>query len=534
MILSQIILFCTGLAILIFGMLRLSKKMQLIFNLKIRNLIKKLVKRPSQGLGLGVIITALFQSSSASTVLAVGLVSAGLISFFSSLAVVLGATIGSTITAQLVALKVTEIAPVFIIIGILIWIISRGEKNKKKVVGEAIFYFGLLFFGLSLMGDAMAHFQESVWFINFLANIEKPVLGLLVGLIFTAVIQSSAATTGILVLLGQQGLIGIEAAIPIFLGANIGTTITAILASIGSSIDARRTAYSHMIFKLIPAILVLPFIDYFANFLSLFTQTIGSKIALGHLFFNIFLVALFIFWLKPFSNLIKKMIPGKSNLVPLWTEYLNKSFLKNPTKALSGVRKELCRGIDLTKQMLDKSYNLTHSFDSRVVRDVSYIEIVIDSLQLETMKYLSNIEREKLTQEQAKKIISYSEIIDSIERMSDHADNVTNLAKYKDEGRVKFSNQAKEEFNNIIYLLKKSVDDLKPLIKNQDKDIVKEIIKREEQVDYLTEIAKKNHAKRFYERKVPVSDGPIFNDILVNLERISDQCVNIANHYKQY
>ncbi len=530
---DQIILFFTGLTLLIFGMLRLSKKMQRIFNLKIRNLIKRLVKRPSQGVVLGTIITALFQSSSTSTVLTVGLVSAGLISFFSSLAIVLGATIGSTITAQLVALKVTKLAPVFIIVGILIWLFCKGEKNKKKVVGEAIFYFGLLFFGLSLMGDAMAYFQEAPWFLSFLSNISSPILGLIVGFIFTAIVQSSAITTSILVLLGQQGLISIGTAIPIFLGANIGTTVTAILASVGSNISAKRTAYSHLIFKLIPAILILPFVGYFGDLLKMLNESLGNQIALGHLLFNVFLVLLFFFWLKPFSRFIKKIIPGEEKLIPLWTEHLNKDFLNEPKKALQGVKKEICRGIDLVEDMLEKSYSLTYDFNPKVVRDLSYIEIVIDSLQTEVMDYLSNINKDKLSKDQARQIIRYSEIIDSLERISDHADNVSNLAEHKEKSEVKFSNEAKKEFKNIIELLRGSVKDLRPLIKEESQDAVVRILERENEVDRLTDQAKENHAQRFYRREVPVSDGPIFNDIIVNLERISDQCVNIARHYKK-
>ncbi len=532
--LDQIILFITGLTLLIFGMLRLSKSMQLILNLKIRNLIKRLVEKPSQGVFLGTIITALFQSSSASTVLTVGLVSAGLVSFVSSLAIVLGATIGSTIKAQLVALKVTKIAPIFIIAGILIWIFSKGQKNKKKIIGESLLYFGLLFFGLNIMGDAMNYFQDNAWFINLISTVQNPFIGLIIGFAFTSLVQSSAITTGILVLLGQQGLISIGAAIPIFLGANIGTTVTAILASIGSSIDARRTAYSHMIFKLVPAIVVLPFIGFFAKILKSLTSSIGAQISLGHLLFNIFLVILFFFWLKPFSKIMKKIIPGKSKLIPLWTEYLNKDYLNQPEKALRGVKKEMCRGIDLVTDMLNQAYDLTYDFEAKVVRDISYIEIVIDSLQIEVMDYLSKIEKDNLTKVQAKKIIYYSEIIDNIERISDHADNVTDLAKYKEESGVYFSKQAKKEFNNIISLLKESVSDTKKIIKKgEGEELIKKIFEREEQVNYLTEVAKENHADRFYKREVPVSDGTIFHDILVNLERISDHCINIACLYKK-
>ena len=290
---QNILLFLTGLFFLIFSILKLSKEMQHIFGVRIRQYIKKLVKRPIHGVILGGFITAIFQSSSATTVLIVGLVSSGLISFFNSLGVILGAGIGTTITAQLVSFKVTEIAQIFIIIGIIIWLISRGERNK--LIGEAIFYFGLLFFGLNLMGQAMVPLKESQTFVTLISQAGNPFLGLLLGFIFTAIIQSSSATASILVLLAQQGLITLEIGLPIVLGASIGTTITALLASIGSGINARRTAFSYLFFRLLAAILIFPFLSYFNYLLQFSASNVGQQIANGYLFFSLLLTLIFFF-----------------------------------------------------------------------------------------------------------------------------------------------------------------------------------------------------------------------------------------------
>ena len=439
---QNILLFLTGLFFLIFSILKLSKEMQHIFGVRIRQYIKKLVKRPIQGVILGGVITAIFQSSSATTVLIVGLVSAGLISFFNSLGVILGASIGTTITAQLVSFKVTEIAPIFIIIGIVTWLISRGERNK--LIGEAIFYFGLLFFGLNLMGQAMVPLRESQTFITLISQAGNPFLGLLLGFIFTAIIQSSSATASILVLLAQQGLITIEIGLPIILGANIGTTITALLASIGSGINARRTAFSHLFFRLLAVILIFPFLTYFTSFLQFSASNVGQQIANGYLFFSLLLTVFFFFWLKPFASLVRKIIPGQEKVLPLWTEYLDQRILNDPTKALQGVQKELHRGALLTKEMFLKAKELLEEFHSSGARNISHLESVVDSLQNEVMKFLDKLPKQKMTQTDVIKLVQYSSMVDNIERLADHIVNLAKLAEHKNQAKVQFSHQGQE------------------------------------------------------------------------------------------
>ena len=272
---SQILIIVTGLVLFLFGMIKLSAEMQRIFSVRIRQYIKYLVKKPFSGIGIGAIATAIFQSSSATTVLVVGMVSAGLIGFFNSLGLILGAGIGTTVTAQLVAFKITNIAPIFIVIGILIWFLGKG---RLKLTGEAIFYFGLLFFGLSLMGQGLEPFKDNQAFLNLIQETKNPFLGILIGLIFTAIFQSSSATIGILVILGQQGLIGIGSAFPIILGANIGTTVTAILASIGAGKNAKRSAFSHFFFKFFGVLILLPFLPLFISFLGFSTSDVAQQI----------------------------------------------------------------------------------------------------------------------------------------------------------------------------------------------------------------------------------------------------------------
>lgn len=526
---QNILLFLTGLVFLVFGILRLSTEMQRIFSVRIRQYIKQLVKKPIQGVGLGAITTAVFQSSSATTVLTVGLVSAGLISFFNSLGLVLGADIGTTITAQLVAFKITAIAPVFIILGIGIWLIG---KDKQKSIGEAIFYFGLLFFGLSLMGQAMSPLKNSETFISLIQQTKNPLLGVLIGFVFTAIVQSSSATTSILVLLAQQGLISIENGLPMVLGASIGTTITALLASIGSSVNGKRTAFSHLFFRFLAALIIFPFLPYFISFLQYLTSSVGQQIATGYLLFSLVLVLIFFFWLKPFARFVKKIIPGEEKILPMWAEYLNEKDLSNPSKALQGIEKELHRGALLTKEIFFRTKSLILKFNESAIRDISYIELVIDNLQTDVMRFLDKLPKEKMTKDQTVKLIQYSAIIDNIERIGDHIDNVSKLARHKHDAGLKFTKVGIEELQELSKLLTENINDVIAVIKHRGGERVQNILKREDQVDKMVEKAQESHLERFYQREVSIADGPIFNDILINFERISDHCVNIAEYYK--
>jgi phosphate:Na+ symporter len=526
----QVILILTGLFLFLFGMIKLSAGMHRIFNAKIREYIRQLVKSPIRGIALGVAATAIFQSSSATTVLVVGMVSAGLLSFFNSLGLILGSGIGTTITAQLVAFKFTAIAPIFIIIGVLVWIVA---KDKLKLTGETIFYFGLLFFGLNLMGEYLTPLKNSPIFLNLIEGIETPLLAILIGFAFTAVVQSSSATTGILVILGQQGLIGIEVALPIILGANIGTTITAILASIGAGKNAKRTAFSHFLFKFLGVLIFLPFLSFFISFLGSSIDSVAQQVVMGHFIFSLLVVIIFFFLLKPFAFFVKKIIPGREKTLALWPEWLSDKYLFDVNVALEAVKKELRREIDLTKEEFIKATGTIFKFKKSVVRNISYIDLVVDNLQDEIMKYLDKISRLQPTRKGAERLLIYSSMVDDIERIGDHATNLARLAGHKRTSRAHFPQAARDEINDIKKLVIDNINDASSLISKKNKRKIQAIFKREEVVNSSVKQAKENHSIRFYKGDCLAMAGPIFNDMLVNFERISDHCVNIAEYIKQ-
>jgi len=525
---QQILLILTGIVLFLFGMIELSAGIQRALNLRLREYIKYSVKKPLFGIISGTAVTGIIQGSAATIVLAIGLVGAGLITFYNSMGIVLGADIGTTITAQLVAWRVTTIAPIFLALGALIWVIGRG---RQKAVGQAIFYFGLLFFGLSLVSQGLAPFKTNQDFVNFLRAPRNPFLGVLIGLIFTILIQSSSATTSILVLLGQQGLITLESALPIVLGANIGTTSTVILASLSSGFGGKRTALFHVLCKILGVVLFLLFISPYISLLRHLSSSLSQQIAWAHILFSIILALIFFPFLKPIAAGIRKIIPGREKLLPFWPEWLDKKHLVEPGLALEAVQKELKRTAILAQRMVLEASEIVFDFKKSKMNDVSYIEIAVDNLQKEIMEYLDKISESKLsTKKEADQLLHYTAMIDDLERIADHATNIAKLARYKKTYNVSFSEAAQNDLKQIQDLIGQNLNKTISLINKLAKDGVEKISDLEETIDQLVKEARERHLERFFKGICAAEAGPIFVDLLINYERISDHCMNIAEY----
>lgn len=526
---TSLLLFLAGLTLFLFGMIRLGTHMQGLFSGRIRGYIRLSVKKPFYGLLLGIISTILFQSSSATTLLTMSIVSAGLISFFHSLGIILGADIGTTLTAQLVVWKVTNISPVIVFVGGILFFVGKG---KWKQTGEAILYFGLIFYGLSLIGDAAAPVKENELFIRFFREAQNPFVGIGIGLIFTAIVQASAIPIGILIIVSQQGLISLEGALPIVLGANLGTTATALLGSIVTNINGKRSAISHVLFKLFGVVVSLIFLPVFHNLLKQLSPDIAQQIAFGHFILNILIASIGMFFLKPISVFVEKIIPGTDQVLPLWPEFLDEHCLATPEDALACVKKELGREIVLTQKMLSTSLSLIHSFKPAKQRDIAYIELVVDNVQAEITQYLWNISCGQLTPPLSKRLFAFSSIVYDIERIGDRSTNIVELSESKHKRNALFSQPAERELNEIGSLVMRNLDDTIILIERRDTQKIHDVFERHLQVVLAIKAATEKHLERFYQKVCLAEAGPIFVDMLVNLERISDHCQIIAEHIK--
>lgn len=523
----EIIIVVSGIILFLLGMVHLSSAVQKLINVRIKEYIRYAVEKPLYGLFTGVISTIIFQSSSATTALTVGLVSAGLISFYSSLAIILGADIGTTLTVQFVIWRFTEISPLFISLGGLLWLTGRG---RWEIIGEIVFYFGLIFFGLDLVSQAAEPLKNSPSFVNFIAQTKNPFLGIGLGLIITGIVHASAIPISILVLLAQQDLVSLENALPVIMGANIGTTVTALLAGTVATMSGKRSAVSHLIFKCVGVVVFFIFLPYFVDILKSLSSSTTQQIALAHFLLNLVIVFIFIFLLRPFTGLMNKIIPGEEEALPIWPEFLDQKDLVNTEKALDDVQKELKREITLVQKMFLNSINMINSYQEGKRRDISYIEIVVNNLRTQVVKFLWKISAQHLSEQLSKKLFAFTAIAADIESIGNHVVLITELAAEKAGKGIEYSECGENELQEIIFLVSQNINDSMFLIEIYDYEKINGIIKREEEVDIKVKEARDNHLIRFHSRLCQAEAGPIFVEMLIHLERISDHCENIAEY----
>ncbi len=522
-----IFLFVAGVAVFLFAMVSLSARMQSAISGRLREYIGFSITKKAYGLLAGTAATLLFQSSSATTLLTVGMVSAGLISFYDSLCIILGADIGTTLTIQLVVWNITSVSPVLICGGVAVYFLGRA---KVRTAGEIIFYLGLLFFGLGLVSQAVGPLKDDPIFASLFRETRNPLFGVLVGLVFAAIVHASAIPIAILVLLGQHGLISIENALPIVLGSNIGTTVTALMGGMVGSVDGKRTAVAHLLSKSVGVILCLALLPFFTGLLKLLASSLPQQVALGHFLFNLFVAALFVPIIGPFSALVGRLIPGESRSLSVWPQYLNKQCLVSPSDALDCVKKELRRELLLSQEMFRNSLGLVSAFNEGKKRDIMYTELIVDNLQSEIVGYLWNISCGQLSPELTKRLFAFSSIVYDIERIGDRSTNLVELAESKERRKAFFSDAAYEELRAVGSLLSRDIEDALSLLEKRDDERIALIMERHERAARMIKDATERHLERFYAKVCEAEAGPIFVDILVNLKWISDHCRTIAEN----
>jgi phosphate:Na+ symporter len=524
---KETLLIISGIILFLIGMIRLSSAVRKLISVRIKQYIKYAVEKPLYGLITGAVSTVLFQSSSASTALTIGLVSAGLISFYSSLAIILGADIGTTLTVQFIIWRFTEISTIFISAGGLLWLVPR---DKWKIAGEMIFYFGLIFFGLELVSQAVEPLKSSPAFLNFFVQAKNPAFGIGLGIVVTGMVHASAIPISILVILAQQDMVLLENALPVIMGANIGTTVTALLAGTVATVNGKRTAVSHLVFKCAGVLLVLIFMPQFLALIKNLSSSTAQQIALAHFVLNLLIVLVFIFFLQPFARLMNKVLPGSDETLPIWPEFLNQKDLSDTEKALSDVQKELQREIGLVRKMFADSMELITSHREGKTRDISYIEMIVNNLRTQIVKFLWKISASHLSARHSTKLFAYTAIADDIESIGNHIILITDLALQKVNKKIVFSESGERDLKEIIDLVSRNLADAMSLIIVPDEEKIRSIINREEEVDIKVKDARERHLKRFHNRLCRAEAGPVFVEMLIHLERISDHCNNIAEY----
>lgn len=516
-----------GLGLFLYGMQLLSDGLQKITGDRIQKIIEFLTNKPVMGVATGALITSIIQSSSATSVITIGLVNAGLLSLKQAVSVIVGANIGTTVTAQIVSFRLEKYALPAIGIGFIFNFLAK--KRSYKYFGQILLGFGILFLGLYTMSQALGPLRNYAPFLNLLANISRyPLLGIAVAAIFTAIIQSSSATTAIIIAMSIQGIINIESAIPLILGSNIGTCFTSIIASIGSSITGKRVALSHLFFNIGGVVLFLFFLNKFSFLVTLTSSSIPRQIANAHTLFNIINAIILLPFLSLFVKFIVKLLPGEEIVIKKGPIYLNKDLINTSSLALGQATKELVRMGEMAESMLNDVIMSFIQNDLNILKSVYLKEEVVNTLEKEITKYLVLIAQQSLSVNQSKRLTDLMNIVNDIERVGDHAENLAELAEEKINEKLFFSEKALDElkymFSKVQFSLNKSISALK----NRDIELAREVSLKEDEIDKIEKELRANHINRLNQGICYPESGVIFLDVISNLERVGDHANNIS------
>ena len=536
-----------GLALFLFGMEMMSNGMKKTAGNKMRSILAVLTKNRVVGMLCGAFVTMIIQSSSATTVMLVSFVQAGLMSFSQSLGVILGADIGTTVTAQMIAFKLTDYALLICAIGFLIRMFGK-EKNSKSI-GETILGFGILFFGMKLMSDAMKPLRTYTEFIDLLKGLENPILGVFIAALFTAMVQSSSAFTGIIIVLAQQGLISLEAGIPMVFGANIGTCITAGLASIGTDREAKRVAMAHVMFKIAGVCLFIAWIPTFSELVrsigAYFDAGTARQIANAHTIFNVGLAFVFLPFTHIFAALILRVIPERevqNDLKPdSWR--LDDSMISAPAVAIDLARTEVSRMAKLVSLMLEA---IIHPFISSnkkqdryfpqldLLEGVKMRENKLNFLEKKVSQYLIKISQQQTTREQADEIYAMLSIVSDIENIGDLISrNLIPLTIKKKMLKTDFSREGLEEISIYHSKALKQLKLLEEAFAERNLKLANRIMGKERKYLDLEHQYRSRHLERLLkEQKGTAETHEIHMELMDLLKQIVVYSCNIATTFQ--
>ncbi|MBE6034040.1 MAG: Na/Pi cotransporter family protein [Clostridiales bacterium] len=531
-----------GLAVFIYGMNLMSDGLQKAAGEKMRNVLALLTKNPFIGVLAGALTTAVLQSSSATTVMVIGFVSAGLMNLPQAISIVLGANIGTTITAQLIAFKVGDYVWTFILIGFIMYFFMKKESLVN--IGQTIFAFGLLFMGINTMGDVMKPLAAMPEVAQmFLAVKGIPVLGVIIGTFITLIIQSSSASIAVLQNLASQAgpdgvssIIGLEGALPILFGTNIGTTITAVFASIGSSINAKRTAAAHIIFNVTGTILFMFFIPWYSRLIKYISPTgieyevVSRQIANAHMFFNIINTIIFLPFIWLLVKIVMKLLPGKdTDKLPSEPLYLDYNIIEQPVFAIHLATKELSRIANFTLKMIKDAKKSFLANDTEALKNVFETEDIVNTLQDETVKYLASIfATDSLTEHQGNIVSGLIHIASDIEHIGDNCTNIAEFSSEKMKHGYEFSDIACAEIYECFDQASRMTRDTISALETGDINLAYDVLVQEEEMNRTEARLKREHIKRLHDKKCSPEFTVMYTDIVHNIERIGDSCKNIA------
>ena len=517
-----------GLGLFLYGMKLMSDGLENVAGEKLKGILEKITSNKVIGVLVGTIVTAIIQSSSATTVMVVSFVNAGLMTLTQATGVILGSNIGTTITAQMVSFNLEVIAPIFIGVGAIV--MMSAKKKRIKDLAYIALGFGILFMGMGLMSSSLKPISNLQIFNDFISVIGKNhFLGVLVGLTMTAILQSSSATTGILVALANSGNIDMNVAFPIILGCNIGTCITAILAGLTANRTAKKAALLHLSFNIFGTFLFLPFSDKVVTVVNYLTpDNVARQVANAHTIFNVVITIFILPISKYFVRLVNRILPDDESKESYGAVYLDKKLLETPIVATGQAIKETIRMANKAKDNLELAMEVFLNWNEEKMKRVYDNENLINTLERDITEYLIELSQHNLPEENAKLVSQAYHTINDIERIGDHAENIVELAIQKYENDITLSNEGDKEVRQLFEVTLKSISIAIEAFESNEINNGDEVEKIEEEIDSLEKQFRENNINRLSAKTCLADAGIIFFDLLSNLERIGDHANNIA------
>lgn len=524
-----------GLGLFLFGMHTMSEAIEKAAGAKLRSILEFFTTNRFTGMLVGVIFTAIIQSSSACTVMVVSFVNSGLMNLYQAVGVIFGANIGTTVTSQLVSFNLSEYAPIFLLVGAVCVMFCKNPKIVK--IAEVILGFGVLFTGLSSMSSAMSGLRDVPAVVNLLQSLESPFLAVIVGTVLTAVIQSSSVTVSIVLLMCNQGLLELPICLYIILGCNIGACASALLASFAGKKDAKRAAMIHFLFNVIGTIIVyIIFKLGMPGVIELLHRVSGDNpgrcVANAHTMVKIFQVIL----LLPFSTWIVKLtylfVPGEDKAVNYrenyQLKYIGDKVVFNPATAVVDVMKEVERMANLANENLNRAMNALITLDHEDIEEVYEVEKNINFLNKSITDYLVKINQTTLPIEDLKSLGALFHVVNDIERIGDHAENVADAAKRREEINVRFSKEAIKELGDMLNMVNAIVQFAVDTLHDVSDEHVEDIMRLEDAVDEKERELQQAHVDRLTRNECTPEAGMLYSDIVSGLERVADHATNIV------
>lgn len=528
---QNFLLFAGGIGLFLFGIKFMGDGLELAAGSKLKKLLEVLTSNRFLAVLVGFVVTAVIQSSSATTVMVIGFVNAGLMNLAQAIGVIMGANIGTTVTSVLIALDLTDIAPLAIFIGVILMIFFK--KKMTTHIGQIICGFGLVFLGMSTMSSSMEPLRDFQPFQDFIINAKNPFMGVMIGLVMTAIIQSSSATIGILQALASQNLVPIEFAVYVLFGMNIGTCVTALISTAGTKVNSKRAAVIHLLFNIIGTgifMLVSAYTPYI-EWLKTLNDSTMVQISIAHIIFNVVSTVV----LFPFANVLVKLscrlVPGKEAAdEEMHLKYLDERILNTPPFAIVQVGKEVKRMAEMAQKNFVAASNALIEMDVSNVEKIAEREKAINFLNHKITSYLIKINSLDLLENDSKYIGSLFHVVNDIERIGDHALNLSEAAQKSVEDKLTLSDKAKEElrdlFNTTQELLTGSIDAFDKQTLTVDESF--KLYELEEHIDDLSDLYQNTHIVRLNNMECSTEAGMLFVNTITDFERVGDHAINIA------